>query len=115
MAKKEKEVLVETPKNETAKEKFVEEKKENFEDKIENRPEKISEEHLENLQRLVNAVNGIQYNIGKMEQQKHTLLHNLSITQDRIGVFQETLKKEYGTFDINIEDGKINHPEPPGK
>tara|TARA_Y100001938_G_scaffold61700_1_gene85805 strand:- start:682 stop:1017 length:336 start_codon:yes stop_codon:yes gene_type:complete len=110
MAKKEKEVLVETPKNETAKEKLIKENKE----KRENRPEKISEEHLENLQRLVNAVNGIQYNVGKLEQQKHTLLHNLSITQDRIGVFQETLKKEYGTFDINIEDGKINHPETPG-
>ena len=46
-----------------------------------------------------------------MEQQKHTLLHNLSITQDRIGLFQDTLHKEYGTFDVNIEDGKINYPE----
>tara|TARA_Y100001938_G_scaffold79982_1_gene110470 strand:- start:188 stop:502 length:315 start_codon:yes stop_codon:yes gene_type:complete len=73
------------------------------------RPEKISEAHLENLQRLVNSVNSLQYNIGKMEQQKHTLLHNLSITQDRIGLFQDTLHKEYGTFDVNIEDGVINY------
>jgi len=75
------------------------------------RPEFVSKPHLENLQRLVNGVNSLQYNIGKMEQQKHTLLHNLSLTQDRIGVFQDTLQKEYGTFDVNIADGKINYPE----
>tara|TARA_R110002012_G_scaffold14059_2_gene59055 strand:+ start:2464 stop:2775 length:312 start_codon:yes stop_codon:yes gene_type:complete len=75
------------------------------------RPEKISEVHHENLQRLVNAVNSLQYNIGKMEQQKHTMLHNLSLTQDRINLFQDTLKKEYGTFDVNIADGVINYPE----
>ena len=81
------------------------------EEVVKERPEKLSEAHLENLQRLVNSVNSLQYNIGKMEQQKHTLLHNLSITQDRIGLFQDTLHKEYGTFDVNIEDGKINYPE----
>ena len=75
------------------------------------RPEKVSEAHLENLQRLVNSVNSLQFNIGKLEQQKHTLLHNLSLTQDRIGVFQDTLQKEYGTYDVNLEDGTINWPE----
>jgi hypothetical protein len=33
------------------------------------------------------------------------------MTQDRIGLFQDTLQKEYGTYDVNIEDGKINWPE----
>ncbi len=75
------------------------------------RPEFVSEIHLTNLQKLVNSVNALQYNIGKIEQQKHTLLHNLSVTQDRIGILQDTLQKEYGTFDVNIEDGKINYPE----
>ena len=75
------------------------------------RPEKVSEAHLENLQRLVNSVNSLQFNIGKLEQQKHTLLHNLSLTQDRIGVFQDTLQKEYGTFDVNIADGVINYTD----
>ena len=74
------------------------------------RPEFVSETHLTNLQKLVNSVNALQYNIGKIEQQKHTLLHNLSVTQDRIGILQDTLQKEYGTFDVNIDDGKINYP-----
>ena len=75
------------------------------------RPEKISEEHLQHLQKLINAVNTMQFNIGKIETQKHTVLHNLSMAQDRIGLFQDTLTKEYGTFDVNIDDGLINYPK----
>ena len=93
-----------------AKEK-IESLKDIKEEVVKERPEKVSEAHLENLQRLVNSVSSLQFNVGKLEQQKHTLLHNLSLTQDRIGIFQETLKKEYGTFDVNIADGKINYPE----
>ena len=79
--------------------------------KVKPRLKKISENHLEQLQKLVNSVNTMQFNIGKIESQKHTVLHNLSMAQDRIGLFQDTLTKEYGTFDVNIEDGKINWPE----
>ena len=97
-----------------AKEKKLEEtvKTESLKD-IETKPraEKISEKHLEQLQKLVNSVNTMQFNIGKIEAQKHTVLHNLSMTQDRIGLFQDTLMKEYGTFDVNIDDGKINWPK----
>ena len=73
--------------------------------------EKISEEHLKELQNLVNGINGIQFNIGKIESQKHELLHNLSMIQQKIQQMQDTLQKEYGTFDVNIEDGTINWPK----
>ena len=73
--------------------------------------DKISEEHLKQIKNLVNSINSLQFNIGKIEAQKHKLLHNMTITQDRISVFQDTLVKEYGTFDVNIEDGTINWPE----
>ena len=78
------------------------------------RAEKISDKHLEQLQKLVNSVNTMQFNIGKIEAQKHTVLHNLSMSQDRIGLFQDTLQKEYGTYDVNIDDGTINWPKPEG-
>ena len=78
---------------------------------IKERPEKVKKDHLDQLQKLVQSVNSIQYNVGKLEAQKHTLLHNLSITNDRIGVFQDLLKKEYGTFDVQIEEGTINYPD----
>ena len=42
--------------------------------------DKISEEHLKELQGSVNAVNGLQFNIGKVEVQKHTLLHEFGFS-----------------------------------
>ena len=73
--------------------------------------EKISEEHLKQLQGIVNAINTMQFNIGKIESQKHAVLHNLQQAQGRVAQFQDTLQKDYGSFDVNIEDGTINWPK----
>ena len=70
--------------------------------------EKISEEHLKELQKIVNNINGIQFNIGKIEAQKHGLLHDLAVKQNGITSMQDTLVKEYGSFDVNLNDGTIN-------
>ena len=73
--------------------------------------DKISDKHLKELQGLLNMTNNLQYNIGKLEGQKHSLLHELSIIQKRIIDMQETLSKEYGTYDIDVTDGTINRKE----
>ena len=73
--------------------------------------DKISDEHLASLKGLVNSINTLQFNIGKLEATKHGALHNLTIAQDRVSVFQDVLTNEYGTFDVNIADGTINWPE----
>ena len=73
--------------------------------------EKISDEHLKELQQLVNGINSIQFNVGKIEAQKHEYLHQLTVVQQKIQQMQDTLQKEYGTFDVNVNDGKINWPE----
>lgn len=73
--------------------------------------EKVSIEHLEDLQNVVNSVNSIQFNIGKVEAQKHNLLHGLTEAQEQIGVLQRKMLKEYGSFDINLQDGTINWPK----
>ena len=70
--------------------------------------EKISKEHLEELQRIVNRLNSLQFNIGKIEVQKHGLLHDLAVVQDKTVLMQDTLVKEYGTYDVNLNDGTIN-------
>ena len=72
--------------------------------------EKISDEHLSELQKTVNAINTIQFNIGKMEVQKHKMLHDLAINNDKVLLLQEKLEKEYGTYDVNLDDGTINWP-----
>ena len=73
--------------------------------------EKISKEHLDKLQKVVNTINGIQFNIGKMEVQKHTALDEMKKHQGRISDFQSLLLREYGSFDVNVNDGTINWPK----
>ena len=73
--------------------------------------DKISAQHLTELQSIVNTLNATQFNIGKIEVQKHKLLHELAAVQDNITMLQDKMTKEYGTFDINIDDGTINWPK----
>ena len=73
--------------------------------------EKISEEHLKELQEIVNKLNGIQFNIGRLEVQKHGALHELAVNQDSVNLMQDTLQKEYGSYDVSLADGTINWPK----
>jgi hypothetical protein len=73
--------------------------------------EKISDDHLQELQRIIHTINHTQVQIGKIEAQKHALLHELSNTQSEVNKMQELLNKEYGTDDVNINNGTINWPE----
>ena len=68
--------------------------------------DKISDSHLAD-----NTINAIQFNIGKIESQKHQLLHNLDEAQKGIKTMQDMLVKEYGTYDVSLEDGTINWPK----
>tara|TARA_R100001082_G_C4340296_1_gene149810 strand:+ start:340 stop:645 length:306 start_codon:yes stop_codon:yes gene_type:complete len=77
--------------------------------------EKISDEHLVELKKLVNSINSFNFNIGRIESQKHEILHKLALTQDEVALFQDKLIKEYGSYDVNINTGVINWPEEAGK
>jgi len=70
--------------------------------------DKISDEHLKQLQEVISVTNNLQFKIGQLEGQKHSFLHDLGITQKKIVDMQDTFSKEYGTFDINVTDGTIN-------
>ena len=73
--------------------------------------EKISKEHLSELQNLVNTINSLQFNIGKMELQKQGALQEVLKTQSKVSEMQNTLVTEYGSYDVNINDGTINWPK----
>tara|TARA_R100001594_G_scaffold21598_2_gene41693 strand:- start:558 stop:827 length:270 start_codon:yes stop_codon:yes gene_type:complete len=75
---------------------------------LKTKAEKISAEHLKELQDIINTINQVQFNIGKLEAQKHNLLHDLAVTQNKVALMQDTLNKEYGNDDVNINDGTIN-------
>ena len=73
--------------------------------------EKISEEQLKKVQDTVNSINRSQMDIGTMEVKKHELLHSIAGSRDQLVVLQTEFEKDYGTFDVNIQDGTINYPE----
>ena len=78
------------------------------------RVDKISKAHLTDLQKTVNSINGIQFNIGKIEAQKHQLLHGLTEAQNGVKKLQDMLVEQYGTYDVNLDDGTINWPKEEG-
>ena len=78
---------------------------------VKERAEKVSDKHLKEIQETIGVINNFQFNIVKLESQKHDILHRLATAQDKITLMQETFKEEYGTNDINIKDGTINWPE----
>ena len=69
--------------------------------------EKISEEHLKELQGHVNKINQAQLQLGGLESQKHSLLHAVVTMQTELTEFQNKLEEEYGKVSINIQDGSI--------
>ena len=75
------------------------------------KPEKITDEQLKKVQDTVNNINRAQLEIGSMELRKHEMMHNIAGLRDELTLLQGEFEKDYGTFDINIQDGKINYPE----
>ena len=76
---------------------------------IDLKPEKISEEELQELRNVVTAINKLQFDIGTMEVQKHNALHALFQGNDKLNEIQMKFNEKYGCDDINIQDGIINY------
>ena len=79
------------------------------------KPEKITDEQLERVQTTVNNINKFQFELGTMELRKHDMMHNIAGLRDELTVLQGEFEKDYGTFDINIQDGVINYPKENGE
>tara|TARA_Y100000361_G_scaffold152764_1_gene172989 strand:- start:762 stop:1043 length:282 start_codon:yes stop_codon:yes gene_type:complete len=78
---------------------------------IDLKPEKISDEELKELQNVVSAINKLQFDIGVMEVQKHNAMHALLEGSDKLRELQDKIKEQYGTEDINIQNGVINYKD----
>ena len=75
------------------------------------KPEKITAEQLEKVQNTVNSLNRSQLEIGSMELKKHEMMHRIAGLKDELTLLQSEFEKDYGTFDINIQDGTINYED----
>ena len=79
------------------------------------KPEKITDEQLKKVQDTVNNINRSQLEIGSVELKKHEMMHNIAGLRDELTLLQTEFEKDYGTFDINIQDGVINYPKENGE
>ena len=75
------------------------------------KPEKISNEHLNKLQSTINTLNRTQMQIGVFHTNIHQLSHNVDEMNNQLTLMQSEFEKEYGTKDINISDGTINYEQ----
>jgi hypothetical protein len=75
------------------------------------KPQKITDEQLKKVQDLINAINRGQLELGTIETRKHMMLHQVSGIQEQLSGMQKEFEEQYGTFDINIQDGTINYKE----
>ena len=75
------------------------------------KPEKITDEQLKKVQDTVNSLNRSQLEIGSIELKKHEMMHQIAGLRDELTLLQGEFEKDYGTFDINIQDGNINYKD----
>ena len=79
------------------------------------KPEKVTDEQLKEVQEIINNINRSQLEIGAMEIKKHELMHMVAGGKDELEDLQAELTKDYGTYDVNIQDGTINYPKENGE
>tara|TARA_R100000152_G_C6739355_1_gene163245 strand:+ start:836 stop:1132 length:297 start_codon:yes stop_codon:yes gene_type:complete len=85
------------------------------EEVIDLKPEKITDEQLKEIQGVIDSINRAQLDMGILETKKHHLLHVIAGHQDTLSKKQTEFEKEYGTADINIQDGTINYAKENGE
>ena len=70
---------------------------------------KITNDELNKVQSIINNINRAQLEIGSFETKKHNMLHHVGTLQEQLTKLQVQFKTNYGTDDINIQDGTINY------
>ncbi len=65
----------------------------------------ITQEQLEKVVAGQKDLNAVLTNIGVLESQKHSYLHQLADINKSIEEFKLELENEYGAININLEDG----------
>ena len=81
------------------------------EELVDLKPEKVTVSQLEKIQTVVSNINKSQMEIGRLETTKHMISHQVVTLQDELRKIQDELEKDYGTVNINIEDGTIQYRE----
>ena len=79
------------------------------------KPEKITDEQLKKLQTTIKDINQVQHQIGVLESKKHSMIHGMAEHQSTLMDMQQMFMKDYGTIDIDINDGTIKYEKENGE
>lgn len=66
---------------------------------------KIKQDQLEKIVSQQKDLGTLLTNLGVLEAQKHSLLHQVADLNKEIEDFKSILESEYGAININLEDG----------
>lgn len=75
----------------------------------------IKKEQLEKIVSQQKDLNTLLTNIGVLEAQKHSLLHQVAEVNKEVEEFKTVLESEYGAVNINLEDGSYEEIEKPNE
>ena len=78
---------------------------------METEVKKITEEQLETLSKQQKDLSDILTNIGILESQKHSYLHQLADVNKSVEDFKLELQEQYGNVNINLLDGSYTEIE----
>ena len=66
---------------------------------------KIKEEQLNTIREQQAKINDLVNQVGILEANKHGVLHEMATVNQEINEYKKELEKEYGSININVEDG----------
>ena len=78
---------------------------------METEVKKITEEQLQTLSKQQKDLSEILTNIGVLESQKHSYLHQLAEVNKNAEDFKLELQEQYGSVNINLQDGSYTEIE----
>ena len=68
---------------------------------------KISATELTALQENISKLNQVHIELGRLENQKHKILHQVNEIESMFDELQKDLEEKYGKVNINIENGEF--------
>jgi len=78
---------------------------------METEVKKITQEQLETVSKQQKELSDILTNIGVLESQKHSYLHQLADVNKAIEEFKLELQEQYGNVNISLQDGSYTEVE----
>tara|TARA_R110000751_G_scaffold21972_3_gene62437 strand:+ start:152 stop:394 length:243 start_codon:yes stop_codon:yes gene_type:complete len=69
---------------------------------------KLTKEELKSLQENVGKLNQVHIELGRLENQKHKILHQMGDIEKTFDDLQKEFEDKYGKVSVNIDNGELS-------